>query len=133
MEAGKYLIDDLCNLTGCSRRNVRYYVKIGLLEAPAGRGRGGFYADSQLERLREIMSLRERGMRLSAIRSSMSGGTLGARGQPVENPPAGEAWVRFPVVPGVEVHMTSEVAQALRARVEDAVQAARTVILEGRS
>jgi DNA-binding transcriptional MerR regulator len=122
MEAEKHLIADLCKLTGCSRRNVRYYVKIGLLEAPAGRGRGGFYADSHLQRLREIMSLRERGMRLQAIRATVSKSTS-----------AGEAWVRFPVVPGVEVHMTSEVAQALRARVEVAVQAARAVILEGRS
>ncbi|MCK4823506.1 MerR family transcriptional regulator, partial [bacterium] len=31
------------------RRTIRYYIQEGLLEPPAGRGRGGFYYDSHLQ------------------------------------------------------------------------------------
>ena len=63
----KYTIDELSELTGFSRRTIRYYIHEGLLEPPAGRGRVGFYFDSHLGQLQLIKQLREKEMSLSSI------------------------------------------------------------------
>ncbi len=39
METKKYTIEELCDLTGYSRRTIRYYVQSGIIDPPAGRGR----------------------------------------------------------------------------------------------
>ena len=67
----KYTIDELSELTGYSRRTIRYYVQEGLLDSPAGRGKGGFYFDSHLRQLQLIKKLQERGMSLSSIAKYM--------------------------------------------------------------
>jgi excisionase family DNA binding protein len=67
MDAVTYTIDQVCELTGVSRRTVRYYVQEGLLSPPVGRGRGGNYLESHVKRLREIKSLQEKGWTLSSI------------------------------------------------------------------
>lgn len=66
-EEKKYTIDDLSELTGYSRRTIRYYIHEGLLDPPAGRGKGGFYFDSHLLQLQLIQKLQEKGMSLSSI------------------------------------------------------------------
>ncbi len=65
----RYTIDDLVRLTGLQRRTIRFYVEKGLLAPPAGRGRGGFYGEAQLARLREILKSREEGRSLDSIRT----------------------------------------------------------------
>jgi hypothetical protein len=44
------------------------------LDPPAGRGRGGFYYDSHLQRLLEIKALQNRGLRLAAIQEMFKKG-----------------------------------------------------------
>jgi MerR family transcriptional regulator, repressor of the yfmOP operon len=53
-------IGDVARLVGTTPRTIRYYEEIGLLPAVAGRHRGGhrLYSEAELERLREIMRLR---------------------------------------------------------------------------
>jgi DNA-binding transcriptional MerR regulator len=63
----KYTINDLSELTGYSRRTIRYYIQEGLLDSPAGRGKGGFYFESHLLQLHLIKKLQESGMSLSSI------------------------------------------------------------------
>lgn len=63
----KYSIDDLSELTGYSRRTIRYYIQEGLLDSPAGRGKGGFYFDSHLSQLKLIKQLQDKKMSLSSI------------------------------------------------------------------
>jgi DNA-binding transcriptional MerR regulator len=67
MKERRYTIQELSELTGFSIRTIRYYVHEGLIDPPAGRGRGGFYFDSQLNQLKQIKALQEKGMRLSSI------------------------------------------------------------------
>lgn len=71
MENERITIEDLCNEFGVSRRTVRYYVQEGLLEPPAGRGRGGFYSDSHRTKLRQILALRDQGLPLALIRREL--------------------------------------------------------------
>ena len=67
----KYTIDDLSELTGHSRRTIRYYIQEGLLDSPAGRGKGGFYFNRHLSQLQLIKQLQEKGMSLSSISKYM--------------------------------------------------------------
>ena len=67
MKQKQYTIQELSELTGFSRRTIRYYIQEGLLEPPAGRGRGGYYYDSHLNALSKIRRLQNQGLRLSAI------------------------------------------------------------------
>jgi DNA-binding transcriptional MerR regulator len=71
MKTATYTIDQVCELTGIPRRTVRYYVQIGLLESPAGRGRGGNIIKSHIERLRRIKSLQDQGLTLSSIEAQL--------------------------------------------------------------
>jgi DNA-binding transcriptional MerR regulator len=75
-ENNKYTIEQLSELTGYSRRTIRYYVEEGLIDSPAGRGKGGFYFDSHLNKLGIIKQLQERGMSLSAISAYMKQNTV---------------------------------------------------------
>ena len=65
----RFTIEDLAGRTGLSRRTIRFYVERGLLDPPAGRGRGGFYDESHLARLLEIKKAREEGRSLGSIKS----------------------------------------------------------------
>ncbi|MCX8012735.1 MAG: helix-turn-helix domain-containing protein [Rectinema sp.] len=63
----RYTIDDLVTMTGFSRRTIRFYVERGLLEPPAGRGKGAFYGTQRLERLRQIQRARREGRSLASL------------------------------------------------------------------
>ena len=132
MAGARYTIDDLVALTGVSRRNIRYYVQEGLLPPPAGRGRGGFYYDSHLERLRRIRALQDQGLRLATIREH-----LAAPPAPVEEPPSGplpagrELWARHEVVPGLEVHVRRDVEERLGGALRELLRLARSLADKG--
>ncbi len=140
MDGTRYLIEDLCERTGFTRRTIRYYIQSGLLEPPAGRGRGGFYDESHLRRLLEIRSQQERGLRLQAIRQLLAGGLPGwdgaaAEGEETRPLPAGpgprEAWARYPVLPGVDLFVRGDVEAQAGARLAEAVRLARTMLAGG--
>lgn len=106
----QYRIEELCEQFGISRRTVRYYVQEGLLEAPAGRGRGGFYSAAHRERLARILALRAQGLPLALIRRELEADTLGAIGtgpttaQPEGSVPEEAEQVLRPV-PGIRLHV----------------------------
>jgi len=128
MAMKQYGIDEICELTGFSRRTIRYYVQEGLLPPPAGRGRGGFYNDSHLERLRKIRALREKGLGLSAVASVLAaGGADGVR----EGGETGRAvWVRIEIAPGLEIAVRRDLEQRLGRKVDEIVRVVKTIIEE---
>lgn len=71
----RYTIEELIEVTGVSRRTIRFYIEQGLLPPSAGRGRGGFYDREHLERLLEIKRQREDGRSIESIRRMLSGET----------------------------------------------------------
>ncbi len=120
-----YTIDELVKLTGYSRRTIRYYVAEGLMDPPAGRGRGGYYYDSHLQRLRQIRSLRNKGLGISEIQK------LTPEAQAAAEPaPARESWVRFSVFPGVEIHVRDDLEGKNRKAVETLVRIGRSLFEE---
>lgn len=96
-------IDELCGLTGVSRRTVRFYTQKGLLDPPEGERRGAYYTRRHLEQLLLIRKWQASGVSLEHI------GRL-LRGAEVELPPALElgtieVWSRVTLRPGLELHL----------------------------
>jgi DNA-binding transcriptional MerR regulator len=103
MNGHKYTIDELAELTGYPRRTIRYYVQEGLIAPPAGRGRGGFYYDSHLERLRLIKAYQEKGIRISAITAMLK------KEEPErEAIPSRNVMIRYEIAPGIELNVSRE-------------------------
>lgn len=66
-----YTIDDLCRLTGFTRRTIRYYVQEGLLDRPEGERRAAYYLEKHLEALLTIKRLTAAGLSLDAVRARL--------------------------------------------------------------
>jgi DNA-binding transcriptional MerR regulator len=120
-----YTIEELSQITGFSRRTIRYYIAEGLLEPPAGRGRGGFYFDSHVETLTRIRTLRNGGVRLSAVAEMLSGG--GAVRVPSER----ALWIRYEIEPGLEIHVERGLEERRRGDLEEVVRVARSILTKG--
>lgn len=134
MDKTLHTIDQLCEKTGLSRRNIRYYVEIGLIEPPAGRGRGGFYNDSHLSTLLEVKQLQDKGLRLSAIIEYLKKGIVSekrtfAKAQLV--PSGREVWVQYEIAPGVVLSVRRDIEEQNNRKVSEIVRLAKTVIQEG--
>jgi len=132
----RYLIDVLCELSGYSRRTIRYYIQSGLLDPPAGRGRGGFYSEGHVERLRAIRRLQEAGLTLESIRVALSGRAAPAPGSqagdvPAPPAPVRAAWGRYEIAPGVELHASREAEERHGERIAQIVRFARQAMREG--
>ena len=61
VEPPRLSIDDLCATTGFTRRTVRYYLQIGLIDKPLGEKRGSYYLQHHLSQLLRIKQLSEAG------------------------------------------------------------------------
>jgi DNA-binding transcriptional MerR regulator len=73
VESSRLSIDDLCAFTGLSRRTVRYYLQIGLIDKPLGEKRGSYYQQKHLSQLSRIKQLSEAGVSLERIRLVLGG------------------------------------------------------------
>ena len=67
MNAQRYSIGELAELTEVSRRTVHFYVQRRLIDAPLGRGRGRHYDDGHVRRIREVRALQRLGVPLAAM------------------------------------------------------------------
>jgi DNA-binding transcriptional MerR regulator len=121
-----YTIVDLQEITGYSRRTIRYYVQEGLLDPPAGRGRGGFYFDSHLERLRQIKALQEKGLKLFQIQGFLR------EGRQIQPSPVREIWIRYAVEDGVEIQVRKDIDESQGKRVAEIVRLARSILKGGK-
>jgi DNA-binding transcriptional MerR regulator len=124
MGESKYTIRDLSELTGYSLRTIRYYVQEGLLEPPAGRGRGGFYFDSQLDQLRLIKSLQEKGMKLTSIIQYLKGKKVHKAEY------AREVWVKYELIPGLEIHVSRDLEEKEGRMISEVIRTAKSIAKE---
>lgn len=125
-ENKKYTIQDLCEITGFSRRTIRYYVQEGIIEPPAGRGRGGFYFDSHLHKLNLIKSLQEKGLTLSSIIEYLS--SKGSNVKKAEY--SREVWAKYEIIPGLEINVRRDVEEKEGKKVSEIIRIVKTVIKE---
>lgn len=124
MSADRYTIDELVEMTGYSRRAIRYYIQENLLDPPAGRGRGGFYNDSHVARLQNIRSLQSQGMSLMTIKRMLAVGDV------VEMPQARQVWARYDIAPGVEINVRRDVESSAARKVDELIRTAKSIMKE---
>lgn len=126
-----FSIDELAELTGASRRTIRFYIQSGLLDRPEGTARGAHYARRHLQRLLDIAAWQAGGLTLEGIRQRLEA--------PPEAPPARpksavELWTRVTLAEGVELHLNAEAAGLLpndMRRLAAAIKEMLTALKEG--
>jgi len=67
-----YSIDLLSKITGFSKRTIRYYIEIGLLDPPIGACRGSYYTEKHLSRLETIKLWTNNGVPVTQIKYLIS-------------------------------------------------------------
>lgn len=120
-----YTINELSELTGLSRRTIRYYIQMGLISSPAGRGRGGFYNDSHVNSLLRIKELQESGASLSTIAESLK---IKMSEDVSHNR---EVWVRQQITTGVEIYIRRDVEERQYKKVSELIRLAKTIFKGG--
>lgn len=111
-------------MTGYSRRTVRYYVELGLIEPPAGRGRGGFYNDSHLAVLQRIKNLQEKGMGLSSITKALKSE------DEAEEVYVRDVWVKYEIMQGLEISVLKNLEEHQRKKISEIIRMAKSIIKE---
>ena len=69
----KFTLDELSALSGVSKRTVRYYVQLGLVNRPIGETKAAHYLTEHLDQLLKIRQLSDAGVSLERIREVLSG------------------------------------------------------------
>lgn len=69
----KFSLDDLCTLSDTSKRTVRYYMQIGLIDGPIGSTKAAHYLHHHLDQLLTVRKLSDAGVSLDRIREVLSG------------------------------------------------------------
>ena len=102
-DTSDFSIDELCTFTELSKRTIRYYIQIGLVDRPEGETRGARYCRRHLEQLLSIRHWTQAGLSLERIRALLSG----AAAPPANRERIGtvEVWSHFVVADGVEVKL----------------------------
>ncbi len=126
-----FTLDELCTLTDLTKRTVRYYMQMGLVERPIGETRAAHYTSRHLDQLLRVKQLTEAGVSLERIREVMTGGDTPV---PTRQRRPGSIEVRSHlfVAPGLEIQISPEEAgmtpEQVRAFVREVMQAAERVM-----
>jgi DNA-binding transcriptional MerR regulator len=119
-------ITQLARKAGVPPRRVRYYVAESLLPPPVGRGRAAHYTPAHLDRLREILALREANLSLNQIRERLAPDEK-SDPQPSQPREAGQ-WRRWKIAPGVEIHARDDLDTVRMAAVRVLVGVAHHIL-----
>ena len=66
----KFSLEELSELTGISRRTIRFYIQKGLMNGPEGEKRGAYYTTEHLEDLLRIKRMTGKHIPLNEIRKA---------------------------------------------------------------
>lgn len=100
----QYSLDKVCNMTGVTRRNVRFYIQEGLVDPPNGAGRGAWYGAAHLRQLIVIGHLQGEGLSLQRIRELLR--SKDAHALPARRDTTGiEVWSHMHLRDGIELHI----------------------------
>ena len=104
-----FTLDQLCTLADCSKRTVRYYMQLGLVDRPEGETRAARYGRRHLEQLLQIRQLSESGLSLERIREIQKGDTPPVSPK-VRAPGSVQVLSHVWVAPGVELQIDPQEA-----------------------
>jgi len=126
-----FSLDELCTLTDLSKRTVRYYMQLGLVDRPIGETRAAHYVSRHLDQLLRVKQLTDAGVSLERIGEVMAGGDTPV---PIRLRRPGSIEVRshLYIAPGLEIQISPEEAgmtpEQVRALVREVMQAAERVM-----
>lgn len=126
-----FTLDELCTLTDLTKRTVRYYMQLGLVDRPIGETRAAHYVSRHLDQLLRVKQLTDAGVSLERIGEVMAGGETPV---PIRQRRPGSIEVRshLYVAPGLEIQISPEEAgmtpEQVRAFVREVMQAAQRVM-----
>jgi DNA-binding transcriptional MerR regulator len=131
MSEKTFTLDELCTLTDLTKRTVRYYMQLGLVERPIGETRAAHYTSRHLDQLLRVKQLTEAGVSLERIREVMAGGDTPVPTRQ-RRPGCIEVRSHLFVAPGLEIQISPEEAgmtpEQVRAFVREVMQAAERVM-----
>jgi len=105
-DAAGYDIEDLARLVELPRRTLRYYVQIGLLDPPAGKGRWARYTARHVEQVLQIRKWQLAGLSLERIAEVTRRPAADQILPPAPRRPGTvEVWTHLVVADGVEILM----------------------------
>jgi hypothetical protein len=104
-----YTLDQLCALTDLTKRTVRYYMQLGLVDRPIGETRAAHYTSHHLEQLLQIRKLADAGVSLERIREVLAGGDSPVPDR-VRQPGAISVLSHVFIAPGVELQIDPQAA-----------------------
>lgn len=112
-EEYKYPIDQLCKLTGFTKRTIRYYIQQELVDKPYGEKRGSFYTNSHLGQLLEIKKWQKAGVSLERIKEITNAEIDSLARPPEKGPQAGDisVWSRVLIDKGIELQIDAKLAR----------------------
>ena len=103
-----YNVDALAKKAGVTRRTIHYYLQRGLLPRPEGAGRGYYYTEAHVERLRQIQEWREQGVPLENMKAYFSAAPSrqipAAPPHSVSAKPTVTHWSRLNIDAEIEIH-----------------------------
>jgi len=108
----QYSLNELCQLTGLSRRTVRYYIQEGLVQRPIGQKRGAYYTDDHLKQLQQLQKWQSAGYSLDRIRELMIQEASPTDTLLLLQPKLGDVsvWSHIHISQGIELHINPEKA-----------------------
>jgi len=121
-----YTLDQLCALTDMTKRTVRYYMQLGLVDRPVGETRAAHYTARHLEQLLQIRKLADAGVSLERIREVLAGAESPVPDR-ARQPGAISVMSHVFIAPGVELQIDP---QAARLSPEQLRAFVRTVLTE---
>lgn len=99
-----FTLDELAAITGMPTRTVRYYIQHGLVDRPAGSGKGAYYTREHLEQLLAVRKWKDAGLSLERIRELVQGpAEPPAMPERPRQPGAVEVWSHIHVADGLEI------------------------------
>jgi len=107
--ATTYTLDQLCALSDMTKRTVRYYMQLGLVDRPVGETRAAHYTTRHLEQLLQIRKLADAGVSLERIREVMAGAESPVP-ERVRQPGAISVLSHVFIAPGVELQIDPQAA-----------------------
>ncbi|MGZ5471897.1 MAG: MerR family transcriptional regulator [Nitrososphaeraceae archaeon] len=124
-KAKKYTIEELSNLTGFSRRTIRFYVQKNIIKAPSGRGRGAYYYDSHLSNLLKIRLLQDQKLNLNSIKDILRG--TGQRFTEYSEKYVRDLRVRYEIVPGLEINISRDLEEKKNKKILETIRLIKSI------
>lgn len=109
MSVKTFSLVELCQLTDCSKRTVRYYIQLGLVSRPVGEARAARYTQEHLSQLLRIKQLSAAGVSLERIREVLAGEESPVPPKP-RRPGTVDVRSHIFVAPGIEIQIAPEEA-----------------------